>query len=141
MRRIAFTVSGVPTAKGRPKFARMGSNVRAYTPSKTVAAEQTLTARALPYKPSAPLSEPLRLYVEFTFPVPSSWSKKKQNSADAHVTKPDLDNLVKLVKDSLNGVFWIDDKQIYELTARKVYGPIPQTSIVILTAEPEAQSA
>lgn len=135
MRRIAFTVWGIPTAKGRPKFARKGNFVRAYTPSKTAAAEQTLTARALPYRPSTPLSEPLRLYVEFTFPVPSSWSKKKQDAADAHVTKPDLDNLVKLVKDSLNGVFWIDDKQIYELTARKVYGPIPQTSIVILSRE------
>jgi Holliday junction resolvase RusA-like endonuclease len=38
-----------------------------------------------------------------------------------HTQKPDLDNLVKLVLDSCNGVVFGDDSQIVELLVRKAW--------------------
>ena len=41
-----------------------------------------------------------------------------------HVYKPDADNLAKFVLDALNGVYYKDDSQIYELIVRKQYGDL-----------------
>ena len=136
---IAFEIPGVPVAKGRPKFARRGNFVRAYTPDKTAAAEQTLAARALPFRPKTPITEAICLEAEFVMPIPKGKSQKWRNGAAAnaipHVSRPDLDNLIKLLKDSLNGIFWLDDSQIYSVQATKVYGEFPRT-IVRVTEKP-----
>jgi Holliday junction resolvase RusA-like endonuclease len=131
--RISFTIPGAPQSKGRPRFARVGKFVRTYTPEKTAAAEHTLVARAMEFRPEKPFGCPLRLSVQFMMPIPESWPKKRKFLAEAgampHVGKPDLDNLIKLLKDALNGVFWIDDKQVFSIQASKYYGPVPETII------------
>lgn len=131
--KIEFAISGIPTAKGRPRLSTRGGFARAYTPQKTRDAESLLAAQAWHFRPSQPLEGPIELTVTFVMPIPASWSKSKQQVAKLrpHCTKPDLDNLIKLVKDSLNGMFWSDDKQVYKVFAAKVYGPIPQTIISI----------
>jgi Holliday junction resolvase RusA-like endonuclease len=35
--------------------------------------------------------------------------------------KPDLDNLLKLLKDACNGIVWMDDSQVVIMIAKKVY--------------------
>lgn len=45
--------------------------------------------------------------------------------------RPDLDNLVKLVKDALNGVAYVDDSQVAHLRAEKLYGPTAYTSVAV----------
>jgi Holliday junction resolvase RusA-like endonuclease len=45
--------------------------------------------------------------------------------------RPDVDNLAKLAMDALNGVFWIDDAQIADLTVTKRYRDTPGTSVSI----------
>lgn len=47
--------------------------------------------------------------------------KKKHVAGDLHLQTPDLDNLIKLVGDSLNGVVWEDDRFIGRIMAEKVY--------------------
>jgi len=56
---------------------------------------------------------------------------KRRFANVAHTSKPDLDNMVKLVKDALTGVFWRDDSQIDALDARKCYGDMPRTEVFI----------
>lgn len=132
---ISFTVMGVPIAKGRPKFARRGKYVTTYTPDKTRNAEETFVARSLEFRPVAPYGCPIRLMAVFELPIPASWPAWKRALALTgnymHVAKPDVDNLVKLVKDALKGVFWIDDSQIICVKAVKHYSPIPKTRIEI----------
>ena len=46
---------------------------------------------------------------------------KEPKKVSYHVKKPDLDNLVKGVKDALSGYCSDDEKQIVELNTKKVY--------------------
>lgn len=39
-------------------------------------------------------------------------------------TRPDLDNLLKPLKDALSGVFFEDDSQIVSIEATKIYGEV-----------------
>ena len=48
----------------------------------------------------------------------------KESAPSRHVSKPDLDKLVRCVKDALTNVVWNDDSQVYELTATKQYETI-----------------
>lgn len=55
----------------------------------------------------------------FLMPMPKSWSKKKKAEMEhePHQQKPDLDNLVKAVLDSV----YEDDAHIWQLTATKIW--------------------
>jgi len=46
-------------------------------------------------------------------------------------TKPDIDNLVKGIKESLSKVLWYDDSQVTELVARKLYSDNPRAEVTI----------
>ena len=46
-------------------------------------------------------------------------------------TKPDIDNLVKGIKDSLSKFLWYDDSQVTELVARKLYSDNPRAEVTI----------
>jgi len=46
--------------------------------------------------------------------------------------KPDLDNLVKLIADCIgNKTFIVDDSQICQIYAEKMYGERPNTAVII----------
>lgn len=132
---IEFDVLGVPVAKGRARITTRGKFPHAYTPQKTRDAEATLAARSLAFRPKRPLVGPLTLTAMFVLPIPASWSRKRKAAPPRHTSKPDLDNLVKLLKDALNGVFWLDDRQIYSVLASKSYGEIPFTRITIAESD------
>ena len=58
-----------------------------------------------------------KVYMEFHLPMPKSWSKKKkaQMSGEFHMSKPDLDNMIKSVGDCLKNY----DQTIHEIIAKK----------------------
>jgi Holliday junction resolvase RusA-like endonuclease len=60
------------------------------------------------------------LSVVFVLPRPNRlrW-KRRPMPCGWHQSKPDADNLLKAVKNSLNGLFWQDDSQIAELRVSK----------------------
>lgn len=120
---IHFTVRMIPTAKGRPRAFVRNGHARAYTPAKTDQAERDFIALADQHAPAAPLEGPLELKIEFRMPIPPSWSGKRQRLALWHISRPDLDNLVKLVTDALgrSGRWWRDDAQLARIIAAKVY--------------------
>ena len=49
-----------------------------------------------------------------------------------HAKRPDTDNLVKLVKDALTGVYWKDDSQVQIGGAFKLYSHTPRTEVELL---------
>lgn len=108
------TVKMDPVAKQRPRMTKTGHT---YTPNETRQAEKLL-AEFFGYKKhgSMPWNGPLGVTLAFYFARPTS----KKNTTN-HTTRPDIDNLVKLVCDAANGVLWDDDKQIVFLEASKHY--------------------
>jgi Holliday junction resolvase RusA-like endonuclease len=84
---------------------------------------------------SWPLDGALELVVDCVLPIPASWSKRKQEEARRgllpHLSRPDVDNLGKLVMDAANGVLWRDDSQLVRVTFEKHYGPTPGTAVTL----------
>jgi Holliday junction resolvase RusA-like endonuclease len=140
---IEFIVPGQPVPKGRPKFARRGKNVVAYTPAKTVAYE-TLVQRAAGAAMAGrePTARPVRLVVSLALQVPASWSKKRQAMAIAGTIratkKPDADNVLKGLKDGCNGIVWRDDAQVVSIELSKAYGENPCAAVSVLELEGES---
>jgi Holliday junction resolvase RusA-like endonuclease len=132
---ITFTVSGAPTGKGRPRATVRGRHAAVYTDAKTRAAEDSFLAQALPFKPARPLLGPLSVSIECACQIPASWSKRKRAEALLQriqpLGKPDVDNVAKLILDTLNGVFYVDDTQVTILNICKRYGDVPQTTVAI----------
>ncbi|MGG3798614.1 RusA family crossover junction endodeoxyribonuclease [Metabacillus fastidiosus] len=56
--------------------------------------------------------------------IPKSWLKvkKQQVIGEYHTKKPDRDNLVKGISDTLNKLVWQDNNQVAKVTAVKSYG-------------------
>lgn len=120
MKSIKFTVPGNPFGKQRPKFARMGTYTKTYTPKKTTQHEKEVAecflevARGRRFKEK----EPLDIRIIAYYPIPQSTSKKRRKEMLEHrirpTVKPDLDNVAKLIYDALNGVAWYDDNAIVD---------------------------
>ena len=75
--------------------------------------------------------------------IPKSWNKTKKQEAEfdafRHISKPDLDNILKAAMDGISGSHGIvlDDKQIHSIKARKVFchpdrGPVLYISVANL---------
>lgn len=136
MDRVSFTIPGIPTA-----WARARLNGRAhFTPGKQRAAAgliQSIAYEAMAGR--APIETPVAVHISAVWPWPKSWSEKKRKIAGAHwkTSKPDADNVGKLVNDAINGIVWRDDAQVTNLVVRKTYGMTPAThvNVEILYAE------
>lgn len=133
---IAFIVYGEPTGKGRPRFARRGTFVSTYTPEKTANYENLVKMSFLQeYKEPVLLDGPVIVGIHAYFSVPKSTSKKKREAMlkdqISPIKKPDMDNIAKIILDSLNGLAYLDDKQVTKLVIWKKYGDIPKVEVNI----------
>ena len=119
-----FIVDCKPQGKARPRFSRKSGVV--YTPAKTAKYEKAI---AKAYMEAGGKCIPADCYVSVSvsafFPIPKSYSKaKRQACIDRELRpdkKPDIDNILKSVLDSMNRVAYEDDKQVVELIGRKYY--------------------
>jgi Holliday junction resolvase RusA-like endonuclease len=132
---INFVVDGQPVAKGRPRFARVGKGVKAYTPAKTATYEQQVSwAAKAAMRGASPLAGPVELFVILYMQIPASYSKVKRAraiSGDLRPTgKPDLDNVVKGIKDACNNIVWGDDSQVVRMVASKHYAARASATII-----------
>ena len=128
---LAFRVDMRPIGKQRPIVTR---NHGAFTPPKTVQAERRIawTARAA-MRGKQPTSLPVGVTITACFALPKTASKKDRETLPGTFRdkKPDLDNIEKLVNDALNGVVWLDDKQVVSQTSRKIYGTDDYLAVIV----------
>lgn len=131
---ISFTIEGEPVPKARPRFTQRGGYVSTYSTSKTVEAERRVAAAYMEHGDGV-IEGPVGLICEFYMGIPKSDSKatkaKKKNGEILPLKKPDIDNLVKLVMDGLNGLAFADDCQVAWIRASKMYSTDPRTEVVI----------
>lgn len=134
---INFTVYGEPKAKARHRTGRTkdGRMIQYPDPKSKKNMDDFLTI-AMQHKPPKPLDVPVHLNVIAYMQIPQSWSNKKKGLALRGLIrptkKPDMDNLLKFIGDSLNGRFWVDDKFIVLASISKVYSDRPRWEIRIV---------
>jgi len=140
VKNIYLEIQGKPIAKQRPRFFRKGNYVGTYNNQETEEGRWIWEARSqIPCgKHHLPLTGPIILNLTFIMPIPKSFSKLrieyiKSGLEIPHVKRPDLDNLIKWVKDCLNGWLWKDDSQVYRIKdVYKIYGIQAATLIEII---------
>jgi len=140
---VAFNIPGQPVAKGRPKFARRGAHVVAYTPAATVSYENLVKmAATLAMRGVEPTAGPVALSVSLSMQIPASWSNKRRALAAAGsiaaTKKPDADNVLKGIKDGCNGIVWRDDAQVVRIVLEKCYSQTPGALVEVMAANGEA---
>lgn len=120
---IQFTVPTVPVAQPRQRSAVIAGHVRTYTPAThpvhTFKASCQLCLRDAYSGP--PIDGAIMLSALFVLPRPKSKTKKRgPNARYPHTGRPDIDNLLKSLADSLAGLAWHDDRQVSGVQATKV---------------------
>ena len=65
-----------------------------------------------------PNKDPYKVTITFVMPPPKRLGRRRP----PHITKPDLDKLVRAILDAATGLVWIDDSQVTDISATKQYG-------------------
>lgn len=125
--KIDFFVAGIPKAQPRVKAFVRGGHAGVYTPDSAEYWKQAVRLQATANAPESLVAHPVRIELDFFLPRPKAHHKRdgsvKPNSPVWHCKKPDLDNLIKAVTDAITDTqrIWLDDSQIYQITATKTY--------------------
>ena len=130
---ISLTIPGPPVGKHRARVCRNG---HAFTPAKAVNYEalvkQTFAAK---YPDFVPMPGPVRMILSiYLMPSKKTQRKLKEGIRVYPTIKPDISNVLKSIEDALNGLAYVDDKQIISVYAEKKYSQRPCVEIIV--AEP-----
>lgn len=134
---MKFWIPGKPQGKARARTVNHGGRVHSFTPKQTVEYEALIKQCFEQAKPDdwEPLTSLVEMTVRAVFPVPKSYSKKRREWClkgwDFPSVKPDCDNIAKVICDALNGLAYVDDKQIIKLTIIKEYGEEPGVEVTL----------
>lgn len=102
----------VRVVRGKPVF---------YDPAPVKEARALLTAHLYPHRPDVPLEGPLSLRALWLFP-----RGKAHRHGEWRVSRPDTDNLQKMLKDCMTRCgFWEDDAQVVRELAEKRWSDEP----------------
>lgn len=124
--KIQFEVLGRPQGKQRPRMTRYGS---VYTPKQTKEYENLIKQSFNLVKPDGwtPIESAVMVTVEAYF------TQAKSNKEKYCTIKPDIDNVIKVVLDSIQGQDGIilDDKSVIGIVSRKFWGEIDKVVVTV----------
>jgi len=134
MKSFSFTVPIAPVGKERPRVTRRNGMVVTYTPKKTITAENAIRFMALANR-LVRMEGPLKLDLICSMEPPASMSQKKRLALMEKPMEgyPDVDNLLKLVMDALQGLVYKNDKSVVQASVLKKYGE--RNSITVSIAQ------
>jgi Holliday junction resolvase RusA-like endonuclease len=124
---LSFSIDPVPAS--RPRVTQWGT----YYGKKYKGFKKTMEELVVSYRPTKVLEDLISADMTFFVPIPKSWSKKKKAAKVGKYcdNNADLDNYEKAILDSLNGHYFIDDRQIVEQASRKIYAEQGSIHIII----------
>ena len=139
MQSVIFHVPGKPQGKARARTVRnkYTGKTLSYTPDSDVLYENFIKERFLQASDGLFLEQgtPVALRIVARFLPPKSTSKKRAalmlDGKELPLKKPDMDNIVKVVADALNGVAYHDDTQIVMVIAKKAYSAVEGLDITV----------
>ena len=129
-----LVIPGKPLGKQRPRVLKTGVT---YTPKETVNYEAVVKALYIEkYAMEKPFEGPVSVEIVALYQIPKSASKKRKEAmkrgAIKPTVRPDVDNISKIITDALNGVAYLDDKQIIECSVNKCYAEAPAVHVTII---------
>lgn len=108
---------GTAQQKGERVIMKKGKPVILHYKKESVtSARSEFVYRLRRHKPATPSTKPIRLSLYFYFDVKDRklWGKPKP-------TRPDCDGYAKEFIDAMQGLFFMDDSQVYDLRVVKYY--------------------
>ena len=137
MATLGFTVIGEPRAKGRHRTTKSGFT---YTPKETIQYENLVKVSFYERYPNhIPTDKPITVLINAYYKMPKSFSNKQKELVMSGklkpLKKPDVDNIAKSILDSLNGIAFIDDKQVISALITKDYSQQPRVEVAIYIEE------
>jgi len=130
---IDFVVSGIPAPQGSktPWGSEANPRTRPWRAAVTARAAEVMGDRD-------PHRGPVKVICTFYFPRPKSHYRTgknapllKDSAPVVHTQHPDLDKLQRAIGDSLSGVAFADDKQIYAWDVAKLWGERGEVIITV----------
>ena len=124
---MEIVIYGEPIPQGRPRFTKTGHT---YDPQRSRNYKQLVrfwvTQHLKKIDGFKPYEDALCVDLTSYLGIPTSWSKQKRIQASQGQIRPivrngDIDNMVKAILDANNGLLWVDDAIITDLSARKRY--------------------
>lgn len=117
-----------PTATAQEKRVRMcGGRYVFYDPEKVQSARSHITAALWQHRPEQPITGAVQLCVKWLFP-----KGKIHKDGEYKITKPDTDNLQKMLKDCMTQAgFWRDDALVCSEIVEKFWAETPGIYIVV----------
>ena len=122
----ALKVKMKPKAQQRHKARRAGNRVFMYDPSSKD--KDKFKKECSEFAPKHPIEGPISVSLPFSMPRPKSHYRTgryshllKDNVPSLHVSKPDIDNIIKFYLDAMTGSFWRDDASVCTIEASKIY--------------------
>ena len=130
-----FIEMNPPTATAQEKkVAVVGGKPRYYDPAPVKEARRKLMGHLMGHRPVVPIAGPVALTTLWLFP-----RGRSHKNGEWRITKPDTDNLQKLLKDCMTKCgFWKDDAQVVREIVEKRWADDP-TGIYIEIEELEVE--
>ena len=146
-----FEVQGAPRGQARHRSRGMQITTKSgktkliaqvYKDPEQRGIEDELRGAIRRHAPRRPHTGPIEMYLVAYYPIPQSWSKKKRAAAIAgeirpFKAKPDISNVVKHLEDVMEGLFFVNDKQICGGFQKKFYSESPRVKIALLCEDAE----
>lgn len=115
-----------------PRTTAQTQGRRKYKPADLIAARQKITAHLAPHRPQCPFTGPLRLTVKWIWPT-----DRKALHGSYKATRPDTDNLQKMLKDVMQDCrFFADDAQVASEIVEKFWDGTPGIFVRLEQLEP-----
>lgn len=133
---IRFIVPGEPKGKARPRiFTNKAGDSQAITPQDTLSYENLVKWIFNNTQESKKLQGEIEAKIVAMYSIPKSMTKKNRQLIDEgklHPTKkPDLDNVAKIILDSLNKIAFDDDSQVTRLIVEKHFSDEPRVEVTL----------
>jgi Holliday junction resolvase RusA-like endonuclease len=84
---------------------------------------------------SEPLETPVTVAIYIRVGIPVSYTKQMKKYALEGILKPtkkpDADNVLKCFLDAMNGIVYLDDKQVVNIHLTKVFAETPAVEIMV----------
>ena len=130
---MKFVIPGNPKGKARPIITKSG---HAFTPKATVSYENWVKQCYMLSGNKERLEGQIGAHIEAFFAIPKSTSLKRHaemlSGRIRPTKKPDIDNIVKSILDSLNEMAYKDDSQVVQLVVNKYYSDDPRVEVEIM---------